>query len=774
MKNAVGLLIFFLSLNAVSQQIAVDSNSFSPQELIADILIDSDCISNIVVTNTVGGNFNGTDQSFGYFNANGSSFPFAEGIVMSTGRLQNTIGPNTSLSDDDAPGWIGDTDLEFVLNESNTTNATILEFDFTSSAAEISFRYLFASEEYQEGDPNTCRFSDLFGFLIRPLDDQRYTNIALVPETQTPVKVTTVHPAIPGGCDAINEAYFDQFNGANVPINFNGQTTILTAKAVVVPNERYHVKLVIADEQNFRFDSAVFLEAGSFKLSTDIGADRLISNGTALCENDNVTLDATEPGMNSYAWFKDGVLLSAQIDAQLFVDAPGLYEVRVMLENNCESFGEARIEYDNNPLVANTTLVACDDDGDGRTIYNLFRAEEAIVLGNRVNEVEDFFRTALLAIDGTSPIPNPRSYSNTIAMQTVYARVVNRNGCISIAEVILDIASNSVTVPPQKLCDETSDGRVAFDLDDITQSFSGQIPQTADVAYYASVADALSGDNVLSSPYTNEIPFDQTLHILIQNNNECYALTTVSLMVLKAPVLEEDETVVYCENTAPRTIRLDSGVLNPSADFGYSWTLNGQALSFTTEEIDVNEIGNYAVTATASTGCSATRTISVKASGTAVISDIVIQGNQNATLTVTVSGNGMYTYSLDNVNGPFVSESVFVNVSPGFHTVYVKDENGCGIIQEEVGVLGFPRYFTPNGDGIHDVFRVLGFGTENTSIISLHIFDRFGKIVHSERGKNQGWNGKYQGQPLGTNNFWYSVVLSDGQSFTGYFALIRR
>lgn len=183
MKNLILHLLLLGSLQAICQQITVDNASFSPQELIADILIDSDCISNIVVTNALGGNFNGTDQSFGYFNANGSNFPFAEGIVMSTGRLQNTIGPNTSLSDDDAPGWFGDADLEFILNESNTTNATILEFDFTSSAAEISFRYLFASEEYQEGDPNTCRFSDLFGFLIRPIDDQRYTNIALVPDT---------------------------------------------------------------------------------------------------------------------------------------------------------------------------------------------------------------------------------------------------------------------------------------------------------------------------------------------------------------------------------------------------------------------------------------------------------------------------------------------------------------------------------------------------------------------------------------------------------------
>ncbi|WP_431164059.1 choice-of-anchor L domain-containing protein, partial [Flagellimonas beolgyonensis] len=85
-----------------------------------------------------------------YFNATGTSFPFESGIVLSTGRLINVPGPNDSLSDDDAANWAGDIDLETALNENQTYNATILEFDFTAVASQVSFRYLFASEEYQE------------------------------------------------------------------------------------------------------------------------------------------------------------------------------------------------------------------------------------------------------------------------------------------------------------------------------------------------------------------------------------------------------------------------------------------------------------------------------------------------------------------------------------------------------------------------------------------------------------------------------------------------
>ena len=94
--------ICFLSINLLSfGQLKVDSETYTPQQLIEDILIDSDCISNVQVTNVIGGNFGNSDQSYGYFDATGTSFPFQRGIVLSTGKLLNVEGPNDRLSDDD-------------------------------------------------------------------------------------------------------------------------------------------------------------------------------------------------------------------------------------------------------------------------------------------------------------------------------------------------------------------------------------------------------------------------------------------------------------------------------------------------------------------------------------------------------------------------------------------------------------------------------------------------------------------------------------------------
>ena len=178
MKRTLTIITLIFSLFNYSQNIFVDSQTFTPQQLIEDILIDSDCITNINVTNVVGGNFNGADFSYGFFDASGTSFPFTSGIVMSTGRLANVPGPNNSLSDDDAPNWIGDQDLELVLNETNTFNATrrnsiYIFLTFNSSA---KFAIMKKNKNYR----NIMEFDFLSASLINLAINISYTLISLV------------------------------------------------------------------------------------------------------------------------------------------------------------------------------------------------------------------------------------------------------------------------------------------------------------------------------------------------------------------------------------------------------------------------------------------------------------------------------------------------------------------------------------------------------------------------------------------------------------------
>ena len=782
MKRTFLVMALFFSLLNYSQNISVDSQTYTPQELIENILIDSDCINNIVVTNVLGGNFNNSDLSYGYFDASGTTFPFQSGIVLSTGRLQNVPGPNNTLSDDDAPNWDGDLDLENALNETGTTNATIIEFDFTSVASQISFRYFFASEEYQENNPNSCNFSDLFGFLIRPAEGQnQYENIALVPDTNTPVKATTVTPGVQGSCPPENETYFGNYNTANSPINFNGQTAILTATANVIPNVTYHVKLVIADEQNYRYDSAVFLEAASFQLSSDLGSNRLIATANALCEGESLELIAYQDGQNTYDWYRNGLLvqganLGCGTCGTYTVTEPGTYTVEVGLANGCISYGEVVIEYAPLPVGQDAILIECDVDFDGLTTYNLFDAADDLINNNNALQVLDFYLTELDALNATNPITNPANFQNTTPFQTLFARIVNVANCYDIVSLELQTSNNVLNIPDLLACDgDLTDGLANFTLNEIASSIENQIPIDATISYYETVEDAFNDNNQLPNNYENTSPNSQTIYVKVESNNQCYSISTSNLVVLYTPLLEEDETIIYCTNTYPETITLFGGVLNDLPNnYYYEWLFNGITTEVNTTFNNINEAGIYTVIVTDPNGCSSSRTIIVNPSSAAVIENISIVGiAPNNTVTINISGEGTYEFALDNSNGIYQANNTFTNVPMGLHTVFVRDTNGCSITEEIISVLGFPKFFTPNGDGENDFWQIIGLENQIITVESVQIFNRYGQLISNLSTTIRGWDGKLKGNNLPSDDYWFIAKFRDGKTYTGHFALRR-
>ncbi|TXI67339.1 MAG: hypothetical protein E6Q46_03320 [Flavobacterium sp.] len=148
LKYIIFCLIFGLGIQfGNAQNISVDE-SYTPQDLVEDILINSPC-ANVFNVSVSGGNFATGEKSLGYFDATGTTFPFENGIILSTGKINNAPGPNSYLSDDGGGmGWNGDTDLNDALGLSNTFNATVLEFDFIPLGNRISFDYIFSSEQY--------------------------------------------------------------------------------------------------------------------------------------------------------------------------------------------------------------------------------------------------------------------------------------------------------------------------------------------------------------------------------------------------------------------------------------------------------------------------------------------------------------------------------------------------------------------------------------------------------------------------------------------------
>ncbi|WP_130735014.1 T9SS type B sorting domain-containing protein [Flavobacterium sp. J27] len=437
MKHILTFLGLLLSQSIVSQYITIDE-TYTAQQLIENVLINSGCasVSNVSVS---GANFSTGELSYGYFNGSGTTFPFQNGIILSTGKVSDAPGPTTPTADNGSNmNWNGDSDLDQILNVSST-NATVLEFDFIPLGNRISFDYIFSSEEYEEDTNYPCQYSDGFAFLLKPVGASAYQNLALIPNTNTPVKVTTVHPLITanGGCPAQNEQYFDQFNPDVYPTVYNGQTVVLTAESTVVPGTPYHIKLVIADENDARFDSAIFLKGGSFNLGINLGDDRTIANNNAVCPTENLVLDATATGALTYQWFlNNNPITVPSADPLLNLPAPhdpatqnGIYSVEIVYNTTCSTTSEIKIDFAPELTINQDIFTLCDNDTnqDGITTFDLATMATQI-FQNLPNGDSVFFYNSQ-----TASTSLPLNYTNTTPFQqTIYARSNQFGNCYNI------------------------------------------------------------------------------------------------------------------------------------------------------------------------------------------------------------------------------------------------------------------------------------------------------------------------------------------------------
>jgi gliding motility-associated-like protein len=230
-------------------QLVVDAG-YNPQQLVEDVLVGQ----GVEVSNF---SFSGNAEARAYFNGSTSNIGLSEGIILSTGRASDAPGPNgTPLSDYGTEfGGNGDGTLTNI-SGSPTFDAAILEFDFVPSSDTVQFKYVFASNEYMLYVGASV--NDVFAFLISGPGIIGEQNVALIPGTTTPVTIDNVNANIN------SQYYIDNENPPGATVEYNGFTQPFTAMAILQPCQPYHIRLAIADGGDEQFDSAVFLEAGSF------------------------------------------------------------------------------------------------------------------------------------------------------------------------------------------------------------------------------------------------------------------------------------------------------------------------------------------------------------------------------------------------------------------------------------------------------------------------------------------------------------------------------
>jgi gliding motility-associated-like protein len=426
------------------------------------------------------------------------------------------------------------------------------------------------------------------------------------------------------------------------------------------------------------------------------------------------------------------------------------------------------------PDAFDTTIIQCDEDGipEGFTTFDLNQIFDDIT-GGASNRTVQFY-VSLADLENNEDELNADAFENYFNPHIIYALVTNTiTDCSNIAEITLQASSTSSNSTTIEVCDDdgTEDGFYNFNLNDTLNDILFGISPGLEVTFYDSYEGALIEDNPLENNFTNTVPYQQTIYARIENMNACFGISNIELTVFKLPNIVIQEDLYYCLNTFPQTIILTGGLIDDTPNnYYYDWSTGEDEF-----EIEVNEPGTYTVRVTSTQGCFKDRTINVFASDIATVTEIqVTDATSNNTISVFVTGEGVYDYALDNPEGPYQESNIFQNVSFGFHTVYVRDiENDCGTVSEIVSVIGFPKFFTPNGDTFNPRWQVRGVSNDFQPNSQVLIFDRFGKLIAEVDPLGPGWDGTFNGFTMPASDYWFVISLQDGRRFTGHFALKR-
>lgn len=445
----------------------------------------------------------------------------------------------------------------------------------------------------------------------------------------------------------------------------------------------------------------------------------------------------------------------------------GTYMVRIdnRLSNGCYDTTLFDVNISAVPVPSMVDdLILCDDfSNDGVESFDL---ELASIQGFGTQNPTGFDASFYIGQNNAdlrqNPIPSPYNGSND---QEIFIRYENINStdCYALASFNLRIITqpripilNDLTA-----CDDESGDLIElFDLASLATLIEHTQLGNLTTTFHRSQQNAEMDISPLNPNYSNTAR-QEIIWVRLENNDwvTCYDVQPLLIEVYPKPVVFTTPDFTKCID--------DELLIEATTGFvAYRWNTGA-----TTSSINVTDEGTYTVTIIDQNGCEdnssttvtnffSTQIIAVE------VEQFTIRSNR---ITVLVSGDGPFEYSMDNVF--FQDSNVFTDLLPGYYTAYVRDLNACDLVTAPAAIIGAPPYFTPNEDGFHDYWQVIAIETEPDA--QIYIFDRFGKLLKQLSPLGVGWNGMYNGNPLPSTDYWYRVELHDGRSFKGHFTLKR-
>ncbi|NQX76283.1 T9SS type B sorting domain-containing protein, partial [Gilvibacter sp.] len=440
--------------------------------------------------------------------------------------------------------------------------------------------------------------------------------------------------------------------------------------------------------------------------------------------------------------------------------------------------------------------IICELATDGVATFDLNTKIPEILGGQDPTDLVITFHEVEADADaGINAIATPEAFVNVSNPQTIYVRITNTvTGCYSATQSFnIEVREGATATAPAavyRICDNIGDGTDG--IGEFTLStqdaeiLNGQDPVIYVVSYHENEVDATTGDNALPDSYINTSNPQVIWARVTNTDTDCFAITTVTLEVSPLPVITLEDSYRLCVDEFGNPIQNESGESSPPVintglsdlDYTFEWFLNGNPLPETTASIVARAGGTYTVIATETTsglGCSAeaSTTVTVSSPPTSFSAEVISNAfAEDHQIQAEATGLGVYFFQLDD--GPLQESGLFTNVTPGDHIVTIVDQNGCGSVSIPVGVIDYPLFFTPNQDGFHDTWNIIGIASNPTA--KIYIFDRFGKLLKQLSPLGPGWDGTYNGNPMPSSDYWFQVIYDEDEiekEFRGHFTLKR-
>ncbi len=636
----------------------------TPKELVENILASS-CVEVVSARfcyyDKVNGNWvtnfgnNTLERQLGYFNEGAAqNFPIEEGLLLSTGEIQNAMGPSVSGNfTDEMAQNASDPDLALITNR-KLFDAAVLEIDFIPVGDNIEFQFIFASDEYLE----FCgtQFEDIFGFFLSGPGvsggngyQNDAVNLAELPNGD-PITVNTIHPAVPSNyygvpVPASNEAYYANNNYA-ISTEFDGGTVILTAKYLgVTSGSQYKMKLAIADASDGKWDAGMFLQAKSFS-TVDAG-----SYGPVCVDGADITLVGSPVG---------GVWSGTGVTGNTFDPSVGTQTLTYTYTNtnDCTNTDDTIIEIYESPTadITSPVNVLCFGDATGEATVTV-EGGTAPYTYSWDNGQTEATATGLVAGDYVVTVTDANGNATTCSA-TATATIEQPVAALSV----------SITSEIDVLCYGEANGAV-----DIT--VSGGTPG------YSYLWTTIDGSGLDPNAEDQTGLTTGIYEVEITDANGCTITDTVIIdgpqSALTITITSQVNELCFGDANGEINISVSGG----TTEYSYLWS-NGQP----TQDLFNLYPGTYSVLVTDANGCTATASATITGPDEELTSEITSQTavlcyeDNSGEIDLTVNGGTpdyTYLWSTTDGSGLVVDAEDQTELSAGTYEVLITDENGC-------------------------------------------------------------------------------------------------